>query len=461
MERKLLWSLLPKQLEAFRYLQDKETTELLYGGAAGSGKSELGCGWVITSALAYPETRWLVGRSTYKSLRETTMKTFADVCKKLGLIRDVDWKWPGNSSEVKFKNGSEVILKDLFRYPSDPDFDGLGSLELTGAFVDEAAQITGRARDAVVSRLRYKLNEYDLIGKLFMASNPGKNFLYGDFYVPHRDGKLPTHRKFVPALPKDNPFLPKSYLKSLLERDKVTRDRMYYGLWEYDADPSAMVPYDRITQVFTNGHVWHPEGTVRKDGTIESSKCVTVDPSYQGGDSTVILVWRGLAIVDCVEFSGDEVTLARTNSEIRRLCSEHQVPWSDVIIDVGGGYGNSAFESIPGSRRFNGGASPELDENYQNLRTQCFYRLAEAMRANEVWFRTELTADARERIVREVEQLKRKGEDTDGKMRVVSKAEMKEALAGRSPDYLDAMAMRFWALLVAPPPIVPFYVGSL
>jgi len=41
--------LLAKQNKAVRYLKDSDTTELLYGGAAGGGKSALGCLWLIES----------------------------------------------------------------------------------------------------------------------------------------------------------------------------------------------------------------------------------------------------------------------------------------------------------------------------------------------------------------------------------------------------------------------------
>ena len=53
-------NLLPKQKETFRYLLDNNTTEILYGGSVGSGKSYVGCMWIIVMCLKYEGTRYLI-----------------------------------------------------------------------------------------------------------------------------------------------------------------------------------------------------------------------------------------------------------------------------------------------------------------------------------------------------------------------------------------------------------------
>jgi len=45
--------LLSKQEHAVHYLKDSETTEIIYGGAAGGGKSALGVLWLIESCQKY------------------------------------------------------------------------------------------------------------------------------------------------------------------------------------------------------------------------------------------------------------------------------------------------------------------------------------------------------------------------------------------------------------------------
>ena len=112
-----------KQTRAIDFLEDDQTTELLYGGGAGGGKSALGCYWQIKRRLRYPGTRGLIGRSELKTLKETTLKTFFEVASMQGLRPDVHYNYNRTDSVITFFNGSEILLKDLKLYPTDPDFD--------------------------------------------------------------------------------------------------------------------------------------------------------------------------------------------------------------------------------------------------------------------------------------------------------------------------------------------------
>ena len=101
--------LLPKQEHAVYYLKDKCTTELIYGGAAGGGKSKLGILWLISNCQNYPSTRWMIGRSVLKTLKATTLKTFFETSTEL----DINEQWVYNQTEgvIKWDNGSELYYK--------------------------------------------------------------------------------------------------------------------------------------------------------------------------------------------------------------------------------------------------------------------------------------------------------------------------------------------------------------
>ena len=417
----------PKQYKAMEFLDDKVTQQILYGGSAGSGKSLFGCAWIVIQCLRYPGTRWMIGRSKLGQLRSTTMKTFTDLCKEWNIIQGEHYTWNGMSNEIKFYNGSEVVLKDLFFYPSDPDFDSLGSLELTGAFIDEASQIVQKARDVVTSRLRYKLNEYDIIGKVLMTCNPSKNFLYRDFYLPHSKNELESHKQFIPALPTDNPTLPESYLETLRNMDSVSKERLLYGNWEYDDDPTCLMNYIAICDLFTNYHI----------STLSKDRYISADIARMGSDSTVLIVWEGFKVIEIQKHNKIDTT--ESARIICELQTKYNVHIRNVVIDTDG-IGGGVADQLKGSNNFLNGGRPKNNENYLNLKSQCYFKLASMVNKAEIWIDIN-NGEYKEKITKELEQIKQGKIDQEGKLQVISKAEMKEKL-GRSPDFADTLMMR-------------------
>jgi len=201
-----------KQSLAWEKLTDQTTSHILYGGSAGGGKSFLGCLWLITSCINYPETRWVMARNVMKRLKETTLNTFFDTAKVLGL--EDKFTYYDQKGLIKWSNGSEILLKDIDYQPSDPNFDSLGSLEITGAFIDEVAEVHFKAIEVLFSRIRYKLKKYHLKPKIFMSCNPSKNWTYTEYYLPWKENTIEDWKSFIQALPTDNPYLDEEYLLS-------------------------------------------------------------------------------------------------------------------------------------------------------------------------------------------------------------------------------------------------------
>jgi hypothetical protein len=81
-----------------------------------------------------------------------------------------------------------------------------------------------------------------------------------------------------------------------------------------------------------------------------------------------------------------------------------------------------------------------MDENYANLKSQCYFRLAERINRGELYFDVS-DVNVKADLIQELEQVKQHNMDKDGKKMIVPKDKVKE-LIGRSPDYADAIMMR-------------------
>jgi hypothetical protein len=413
------------QEQAIEYLFDKQTTEILFGGAAGGGKSWVGCAWIIIVCLKYAGTRYLMGRSKLDALKKTTLNTFFEVCQHWNIIADKHYNFNASTNIIKFYNNSEIILKDLFLYPSDRNFDSLGSLEITGAFIDEANQITEKAKNIVASRLRYKLDKYNIIPKLLMTCNPAKNWVYTQYYKPAKDGTIKKHRRFIQSLVDDNEYISKFYKTQLETLDELSKQRLLFGNWEYDVSDDSLCNYDAIVRLFDQ------QG-------IDGEKYITCDVARFGNDKTIIMLWKGLHITKVRTLLKSAIN--DVVEQIKQIQQQEQVKLSNIIVDedgVGGG-----VKDYLRCRGFVNNSRPIKKENYQNLKTQCYYKLASMINTAQIGISMN-DVNIKQTMIEELEQIRSKDQDKDNKLQIVPKETIK-AILGRSPDYADAMAMRMY-----------------
>lgn len=419
-------NLTKKQSLAFKYLNDDITSEVLFGGSAGGGKSWLGCIWVLINCINYPGTRWVIGRAKLKSLKQTTLNTLFEIFLDLGLKPDEHYKYNSQVGEIKFYNDSIIILKDLFTYPSDPNFDSLGSLEITGAFIDEVNQISEKAKNIISSRIRFKLDQYKLRPRLLMTCNPAKNWVYSEFYKKDIDGNIEDYKKFIPALVSDNPNISKFYVGQLEKLDEQSKKRLLYGKWEYE-DKQAIINYDKILDLFNNSLV------------ITEDYYISCDVARKGKDKACILLWDGLSIIKSKAF--DISLINEIVAHITSLKIEYNIGNNRIVID-GDGVGGGVVDYLPGSYDFVNNSKPYSGENYQNLKTQCYFKLAELINNSLVSINEDdIDILTKENIISELACIRKKNIDSDGKIQMISKEEVK-AIIGRSPDYSDAMMLR-------------------
>ncbi len=399
-------------------------TEILFGGGAGGSKTYTGCLWIIIQAIKYPDTRYLIGRKRLTDIRDSVLVTFFNVLKNLNITNE-HYTYNASNFSFTFYNGSMVLFKELNTIPGDSEFDRLGSSEYTSAFIDEANQVSEKAKNIVMSRIRYKLDENGLIPKILLSCNPAKGWLYNNFYKPSKDGTILDYRKFVPALSSDNKFISKHYINNLNKLDEVSKQRLLFGEWEY-SDSLSLYDYDSIIQMF--------DGVT--DGVSDGVKYITVDPARLGEDKTLIMVWSGLQVIQTRELS--KLRTNEVGDVIRELQAKYNVKVSNIAIDSDG-VGGGVSDQFKGCIEIINNSKPLKNENYQNLKTQLYFKLIEKLPEIKVT----CSDEQEEKLTQELQVVKRTKIDQDGKISMSSKDEIKQMI-GRSPDYSDCLAYRMY-----------------
>lgn len=411
-----------KQRLAYNYLRDDEFKYVCYGGAGGGGKSWLGCEWLMQCAHNLPGTRWFAGRNNLKDSRESIAITFVKVARWYGFAA-----YRLTNDGISFDNGSEIVFLDLTYYPvKDPLYERFGSLEFTGGWIEEAGQVHSLAFEVLQTRIGRHLNDqYKVQGKILITCNPKKNWLYDLFYRPWKENSLKEGYAFIPALVQDNPFATEDYINSLRNtNDKVTKERLYFGNWEYDDDPTVLCDYDAICDLFTNEHI-KPIGL----------SSLSTDLAMKGHDRFIAGHWIGNACT--IRIDQEYSTGKSIETDLKKLMIQYSIPRSMTIADSDG-LGAYLESYLNGIKEFHGGAKP-IDMEYDNLKSECAFKLAELI--NNRLIRIICTDKQRERIKKELTVLKQDHIDADTrKKRIISKEKMKETL-GHSPDYLDMLIM--------------------
>ena len=209
---------------------DSECSEVLFGGAAGGGKSYGQMVDALLFALRYAGSKQLVLRRTYAELEKSLIRT------SLALFPKDVYTFNSTSHTGKFKNGSVIDFgycateRDVYQYQS-AEYDVIRFDELTHFTEGQYVYLISRIRGA---------NSFPK--QIKSTTNPGG---IGHGWVKARfiDGAPPSTafvgedgmtRIFIPSLIDDNPFLMRrdsGYKGRLLALPERERRALLHGDW--------------------------------------------------------------------------------------------------------------------------------------------------------------------------------------------------------------------------------------
>ena len=241
-----------------------------------------------------------------------------------------------------------------------------------------------------------------------------------------------------------------SYLANLVSQDEQTRLQLLDGNWKVVLSDLDIYDYPAFCGLFNNSYSVDTSGTY-----------LVGDIAMLGSDKLIWGVFRGFELADISVVAKSDGK--RVVEEALRLMDIHRIQNHHVTFDADG-VGSFIDGYIKGAIPFHNGGIPlphpefpqkdpktkkPLPENYENLKAQCYYRSAANVLAGNYRVSEEVAnrmyndkMTVRQRFMFERKAIKRGKPDSDGKLCLIPKAEMKVALGGESPDLMDMFAMR-------------------
>lgn len=331
---------------------------------------------------------------------------------------------------VYVKNGSNLTIAcpngAVIHFKSADNPDNLYGEDVHAAVFDEAPRAREEAWHALRSTVTATGAPVKLIGNFGGTSN----------WVHQLKEKAESDPEY--AYFKINCYdAVKEGILSLAEVEQAKKDlpdNIFRELYLAEAveDDAQLISNESLAKLSTNPY---------DDG---GTAYITGDIARLGKDKTVLFVWRGMRIVECVELA--KSTIPQSADAIKRLQAKYNVNTSNIIVDedgVGGG-----VVDLLGCQGFRNNSRPVKvsgkTENFASLKDQCYYKLAEEINANVI--SCDLPEGVMAMLIQELEMVRLPSGVDVSKIKMLPKDKIKKVL-GRSPDYSDAMMMRMKFLL--------------
>lgn len=403
---------------------------MLYGGAKGGGKSVFGCYWLFLKCLElidrfkleptkFPIPVAFMGRKQSVDFNDTTLETWKAVI-------------PAHLYEIK-EGDKEIIIQGAVKI----NYGGLddsktvkkfNSAEYCYLFIDQAEEISRDDFALLRGTLRRKINDEAVDYKALLTANPAICWLK-DVFITHKDKGC----EFIQALPSDNPFIAEGYVENLREAFKHRPElvRAYVeGDWDIMSGHNLVIKPSWVEKA--------------KDGKLHATylnRLVVCDPARFGDNETVIYVFEGPRVIH-TEIYGQR-SLMETAGNLVAMKNKFNAKL--IVVDscgIGGGIVDRLSELREPHLAVNVGEKA-TDEKFFNLRSQVVWEGAE-------YFAKENVIIPNDQVLINQFGVITYEMNSNGKIRIRSKEEIKKELNGDSPDRADAILLGLYALKFIP-----------
>lgn len=222
-----------------RLFHETKAREVLYGGAAGGGKSYAICWDAFVRCMRFPKTRAYLFRRTFAELESTLIDTMLEIVPK-----DVA-RYTSSDHTMRFRNGSIARFCYLADEGTLTKYQGA---QITWLYMDELTHFTKHMYDYLKTRVRApkKLKVTPVIRCASNPGGPGHSWVKAYFVdrtdigkktveteVELEDGrKRKTTIQYIPATVRDNPFIGEDYEFELMQKPEKLRNALLFGQWD-------------------------------------------------------------------------------------------------------------------------------------------------------------------------------------------------------------------------------------
>lgn len=226
----------PTQKQALFHSSNAD--EVLYGGAAGGGKSRAIVMEAVIDALENAGIDSYLFRKTYPELEATL------IAEALRCVPKELFKYSKTTHDMRFSNGSTLHFRFCRNMQDALKYQGC---EMHRIYIDELTHFSEEIYDYLKTRLRAP-KRFNIKPRIRLTTNPGG---VGHSWVKAAfiDGKAPFEihktiikseilgesrvvtRQYIPAYATDNPHLSKDYIIELEQKPEALRKALLLGDW--------------------------------------------------------------------------------------------------------------------------------------------------------------------------------------------------------------------------------------